>query len=117
MNATAAHDERERSKSVNTDLSAERERDLDRALIYILNARLAEVEASNAQMRALLGLDPPPPAIGADWRSIKQAAGATGFSETTIRKRIARGEIEAIKVGGHVLIAAASLRRRGEKAR
>jgi excisionase family DNA binding protein len=96
----------------------EDERDLDRATLYVLNARLADLEASNAELRALAGLNPPPPAIGADWRSLKQAAGETGYSETTIRRRIERGKIEARHVGGHVLIRASSLPpRRGETAR
>ena len=41
--------------------------------------------------------------------TIKGAAFVTGYSETTIRKRIKNGRIEARHVGGRVLVRTASL--------
>jgi hypothetical protein len=79
---------------------------------FVLSARLAEVEASNREMRALLCLDPPQPTIGADWRTIKQTAGETGFSQSTVRAWVARGEVSARKLGARVLIDASTIARR-----
>jgi hypothetical protein len=50
------------------------------ALIFLLSGRVTEVEESNREMRARLGMDAPPPTIGPDWLSLKQAAHATGLS-------------------------------------
>jgi hypothetical protein len=70
------------------------------ALAYLLNARLAEVEQSNAELRALAGLDPPAPTIGAQWKTITQVAHLTGHAESTVRSWILSGKIEARKIGG-----------------
>jgi excisionase family DNA binding protein len=91
---------------------SERERELDRALLVVLSARLANLEASNVEVRALLGLDPPAPAIGAAWRTIKQTAGELSYSQSTVRKMVASGRLRSVKLGGRVLIAADSIRER-----
>jgi hypothetical protein len=64
------------------------------ALIRTLSDRLAMLEGRE------------PPDTGA-MTTIKRAAGESGFSETTIRRKIARGEIAARKIGGRVLVSLA----------
>jgi excisionase family DNA binding protein len=72
---------------------------------------------SNAELRALAGLDPPKPTLGAQWKTIKQVAGWTGNAESTVRSWITSGKIEARKIGGRILINAESLPPRCETAR
>jgi hypothetical protein len=45
----------------------------------------------------------------ANWRTVKQAQFATGFSESNIRRLVKSGELIADKRGGKVLIDASSL--------
>jgi hypothetical protein len=76
------------------------------AFCFVLAARVAELECSNAQLRLAAGFDPPPPTIGAStpWRSIKQVSHATGFSQIQIRKLISQNRIVAQAVGGRWFI-------------
>ena len=83
-----------------------------RAMLYLVNGRVAELEVSNAELRARLDMDPPAPSIGVDWMTIKQVSIDTGYAESTVRSWIASGKIEARAIGGKVLINAASLPRR-----
>jgi hypothetical protein len=66
-------------------------------LLKVLSARLAAVEG-HAEPIA-------PDAV----TTLKGAAYATGFSQTTIRKRIAEGRIAARKIGGAVIVDASTL--------
>ena len=50
------------------------------ALVYVLHGRVCDLEASNRQLREALGLDAPAPAIGADWKTIKQTAIDLGYT-------------------------------------
>lgn len=79
------------------------------ALIYVLSARLTELADSIDEVRTTLGLDAIPPAIGADWWTAKQVAGKTGYSQSQIRKLIRQKRLTSVKLGGHVLIGAASV--------
>jgi len=79
------------------------------AVVYLLTARTASLEESNAEVRKKLSLDPPPPMIGAEWKTIKQVAGDLGFSQTTVRNWIASGRIASRRIGRAVLIDAVSL--------
>jgi hypothetical protein len=92
---------------------------LDRAmaLLYLMHARTCELEQSNAELRALAGLDPPPPTLGAQWVSLKQASHLTDHAESTVRSWIAAGKIEARKLGGRTLINVESLPPRCETVR
>jgi hypothetical protein len=74
------------------------------ALVFILNGRVSELEQSNRELRAGLGLDPPGPALGSDWLALKQAAHAGGLSLAGMRKRIGRGEGEGRKIAGRWLV-------------
>ena len=90
MNATAA---RERD---DVDL-AERVECLE-ALVGVLSSRVSELEGN-----AVEPMDDEPVT------TIKGAAWLSGYSETTIRKRIKRGLIDARPVGGRWLVRKASL--------
>lgn len=73
-------------------------------------ARIEELENSIAQLLSAAGLDSLRPKIeAANYRTIKQTAYVTGFSESNVRKLIGKGKLIAIKKGGRVLIAAASI--------
>jgi hypothetical protein len=74
-----------------------------KALVRVLSDRLSRVEG-HADKPARDALT-----------TIKGASHASGYSETTIRKRIAEGRIVAHKIGGAVIVDAASVPRR-EKA-
>jgi len=79
------------------------------AVCIVQNGHIGDLQSSNAQVRAALGLDPPPPVIGANWITTKQAAGLTGYSESHIRKWIKQKRLAATKIGGRVLIDATSV--------
>ncbi len=87
------------------------------ALVYLIHARTCELEESNAELRALAGLDPPKPTLGAQWKTIKQVAHLTGHAESTVRSWIAAGRVEARKVGGRILVNSEGLPPRCETAR
>jgi hypothetical protein len=74
------------------------------AMAYVLTARVGELEASNRELRAALGLDPPKPSIGPAWKTVGQVAGETGYSEPQVRKWIRGGTLAHRKVGGRVLV-------------
>jgi hypothetical protein len=59
-------------------------------VVRLQGALIAELVQSNAELREAAGLDPPLPTISAstDWRSIKQVAHVTGYSETQVRELI-----------------------------
>jgi hypothetical protein len=79
------------------------------AVVYLLNARVSDVENKGSTA---------PPSPGSV-TTIKGAAWSTGFSESQIRKMIAMGRIKSRQKGGRVLIDIASLpaRRECENAR
>ena len=79
------------------------------AICYVLNARVADLETSNAELRSRLGLDPPPPTIGADWRVVKQAAGDLNCSESNVRKLIKAKKLDWTDRGRRILISASSI--------
>lgn len=92
MNATAAHDDvAERLERVEADVG------LLRMLVAVMGGRLAGLEGAET------------PIDNEAITTIKGAAFVTGYSETTIRKRIKNGRIEARHVGGRVLVRTASL--------
>jgi hypothetical protein len=70
------------------------------------SALIAELVQSNAELRKAAGLDPARPTISetTDWRSIKQVAYATGYSETQVRELITQKRIVAEKHGGRWFI-------------
>jgi hypothetical protein len=72
------------------------------AACHVLAARVAELECSNVELRQAADLDPARPVISArtNWRSLKQVAGITGYSETQIRELIGQNRIVAEKHGG-----------------
>jgi hypothetical protein len=72
------------------------------AICFILNARVAELEASNAELRARLNLDPPRLAISATCKTVKQVAAATGYSKSHIYNLIIQEKIAAWKTGGSI---------------
>jgi hypothetical protein len=76
------------------------------AFCFVLAARVAELECSNAQLRNAVGFDPLPPTISEStpWRSIKQVAHVTGYSETMVRELISQNRVVAQKVGGRWFI-------------
>jgi hypothetical protein len=77
------------------------ERDARREnMLFLVNARLHEIERSTAELRALHGLDAPKPALGAQWVGLRQAAHLVDRSESTVRNWIGLHKIEARKVGG-----------------
>ncbi len=67
------------------------------ALVRTLSDRVAELEGCDG------------PALPDAVTTIKSAAFTTGFSQSTIRMWVAQGKIVARKIGGAVLIDAASL--------
>jgi hypothetical protein len=69
------------------------------ALTFVLNSRLVAVEAR---------VGAPPFALD-DETTIKDASFRTGYSPSSIRKKIGQGKISARKVGGRILVAIASL--------
>jgi hypothetical protein len=74
------------------------------ALVYLLNARVSDVENKGSAA---------PPSPGSV-TTIKGAAYATGFSQSQIRKMISRGRIKSRQKGGRVLIDIDSLPARRE---
>jgi hypothetical protein len=75
-------------------------------VVRLQGAIIAELVQSNAELRHAAGLDPPKPTISAStsWRSIKQVAHSTGYSETQVRELIERKRIVAEKHGGRWFI-------------
>ena len=70
----------------------------------VLEDRVARLELYVGKICAALGVDPLPPRLGAEWTTIKGAAADSHFSESYIRKLIARGRISAVMRGGRVLV-------------
>ncbi len=93
------------------------EHDLHRlyALCFVLSDRLSTLEQSNAELRAKLHLDPPPPAIGAEWMTVKHVMAVTNYSHPMVRKLIKQKKLVALKQGGRVLVSAASVAALGTK--
>lgn len=85
------------------------------AILRVMNARITELEASNAELRALQGLDIPPATIGEDWMTTKMAAHRSGYSKSMIRHFVATGKLKTDKRGGRVLIDPSSLPTRRTK--
>jgi excisionase family DNA binding protein len=87
-----------------------------------LAERIAALEANYTVIRALLHefsamvSGGPPVMTGGDVTTIKGAAFITGYSQTMIRKLIARDKIGSTKIGGRVLIDKATLPQRVKKA-
>jgi hypothetical protein len=79
------------------------------AVVYLLNGRVSDVENKDSTA---------PPSPGS-MTTIKGSAYATGFSESQIRKMIAKGRIKSRRKGGRVLVDIESLpaRRECENAR
>jgi excisionase family DNA binding protein len=101
MNATAARDDVDLADLGERVSRLERDLGLALALVHIVGDRVAELEGAPAPDKEQV-------------TTIKGAAYMTGFSETTIRKRIAKGAIEARHVGGRWLIKTASLAARSK---
>ena len=70
------------------------------------SAMISELAESNRELRQEAGLDPPPPMISEStpWRSIKQVAYVTGYSEPMVRELISQKRIVAEKRGGRWFI-------------
>ena len=66
------------------------------AIVYGLNERMAAIETH-------LAIEAP--AVPDGLTPIKRAAGEAGYSESYVRKLIADGRVEAVKLGGRVFIA------------
>jgi hypothetical protein len=81
------------------------------ALVYGLLIHIAELDCRVLELSAAAGLEPlPPKKIEArNFRRIKQVAGATGFSETWVRKQISNGRFRTTMIGGKILIDADSV--------
>jgi hypothetical protein len=75
-------------------------------IVRLQGAVIAELVQSNAELRQAAGLDAQKPTISetTDWRSIKQVAFATGYSETQVRELISKKRIVAEKHGGRWFI-------------
>jgi hypothetical protein len=75
-------------------------------IVRLQGAIISELVESNVELRKAAGFDPARPTISATtpWRSIKQVAHATGYSETMVRELIGQKRLTATKYGGHVFI-------------
>jgi excisionase family DNA binding protein len=89
VNATAAH---ERDDVAERLEHLEADRTLHLALLRTLSDRLAALEGREQ------------PDYGAEM-TVKQAAGASGHSQTTIRRWAKSGRIKARRIGGRVFVA------------
>lgn len=74
------------------------------ALCFVLNAHVADLEASNAELRAALNLDAPPPTLSAGWLTVKQVAYIAGLTQSGVRAWIRKRRVEGKKLGGRVFI-------------
>lgn len=75
-----------------------------REICSLQSARITALEASNAELRAKLNLDPPAPSIGDDYMTLKQAAGALGMSINGVKYHARSGALGLRKIGHRVLI-------------
>lgn len=77
----------------------------------VLNARLAELEDSNEELRRLQNLDPPKPSVKTGFIQVKTAAKLLDCSITWIHHLASDkvGKLKRRKVGGTVFIEMASI--------
>lgn len=106
MRAVANPEPRARTDDVARQVGA------NTAEIAILRDSVAKLELMFGKMCAALGIDPPPPpAVGAEWSTIKATAADMGFSQTRVRQWIASGAINSTRRGGRVLVDVASTKK------
>jgi hypothetical protein len=70
----------------------------------VLSVRISELETSNAELRARLGLDAPPSLIGSHWSMVKQVAADTGYTESGVWGWVRTGKVDVMRMGGHLFI-------------
>jgi hypothetical protein len=80
------------------------------AICFVLSARISALES---QLRTN-GPGSPPAADG-DWTSIKAAMADLHRSHAGVRKLIRHGRLDAMKIGGRVLVSTASIAAVGAK--
>ncbi|MGJ4997835.1 hypothetical protein ACQR0Z_25660 [Bradyrhizobium sp. HKCCYLS3077] len=81
------------------------------AICQVLSARVSELETSNRELRAHLKMDPPPPVIGSEYATLKQAAGELELSINGVKYHCKRGSLKRVDAGGRVFIERASMER------
>lgn len=73
-------------------------------MFRVLSARVSDLEASNAELRAQLDLDPPPPIVGRDVYTAKQVAHRLGLSLSTVHNYANDGRLKSKRDGKKLLI-------------
>lgn len=75
----------------------------------MLSARLSGLEASNAEIRTALKLDPPALRPGSEWLTMKQAAHRLRMTTQGINHLVRAGRLDSAKQGRARLISVSSL--------
>jgi len=78
--------------------------------IAILKSQLASLQSVVAELCARQQIDPPPPLIGVDLLTPKDAVFLTGLSRSGVQKRMKSGRYRVVRIGERKFIDADSLK-------